>query len=413
MTITEPGTAPARTTGVTTAATTPTVRRVARRGLFWVVLAVIALVFAVVVTLVVGGGSGGGVDLGASNPAPQGAQAVVEVLRQHGVTVTEASTLEEARSAAGPGSSILVYDPSGYLDSNRLAELGGSAATMVLVDPDFAELSVLAPGVRAAGAPTSKNTLSAECSVVAAVKAGSISSPARTYRVGGVGTIGCFPAGKDAFALVTTTTTSAGRTVHVLGSTDVLSNDGITRAGNAALALNLLGEHASLVWYLPTLADVPVTGPPSLAELTPGWVTPVIVLLLVVAFAAAIWRGRRFGPLVVEKLPVIVRAGETMEGRARLYQRSSSRLRAIDGLRIGAVSRLASHAGLPRTASVTEVVDAVAALTGRDRRAVRGILLDVVPHSDADLIRLSDQLLDLETVTARATTPGSGHRPGE
>jgi hypothetical protein len=412
MTITEPGTAPARaTTAATTAATTPTVRRVARRGLFWAVLAVIALVFAVVVTLVVGGGSGGGVDLGASNPAPQGAQAVVEVLRQHGVTVTEASTLEEASRAAGPGSSILVYDPSGYLDSKRLAELSGSAATMVLVDPNFAELSVLAPGVRAAGAPTSKNTLSAACPVMAAVKAGSISSPAKTYRVGGVGTTGCFPAGNDAFALVTTT--SAGRSVHVLGSTDVLSNDGITRAGNAALALNLLGEHASLVWYLPTLADVPVTGPPSLAELTPGWVTPVIVLLLVVAFAAAIWRGRRFGPLVVEKLPVIVRAGETMEGRARLYQRSSSRLRAIDGLRIGAVSRLASHAGLPRTASVTEVVDAVAALTGRDRQAVRGILLDVVPHSDADLIRLSDQLRDLETATARATTPGSGHRPGE
>lgn len=408
MTITEPGTAPAR---ATTGASTPTVRRVARRGLFWVVLAVIALVFAVVVTLLVGGGSGGGVDLGASNPAPQGAQAVVEVLRQHGVTVTEASTLEEASRAAGPGSSILVYDPSGYLDSKRLADLGGSAATMVLVDPNFAELSVLAPGVRAAGAPTSKNTLSAACPVVAAVKAGSISSPARTYRVSGVGTTGCFPAGKDAFALATTV--SAGRTVHVLGSTDVLSNDGITRAGNAALALNLLGEHASLVWYLPTLADVPVTGPPSLAELTPGWVTPVIVLLLVVAFAAAIWRGRRFGPLVVEKLPVIVRAGETMEGRARLYQRSSSRLRAIDGLRIGAVSRLASHAGLPRTASVTEVVDAVAALTGRDRRIVRGILLDVVPHSDADLIRLSDQLLDLEIATARATTPGSGHRPGE
>jgi hypothetical protein len=137
-----------------------------------------------------------------------------------------------------------------------------------------------------------------------------------------------------------------------------------------------------------------------------------MLLLLVVAFAAAIWRGRRFGPLVVEKLPVVVRAGETMEGRARLYQRSSSRLRAIDGLRIGAVTRLAAHAGLPRTASVTDVVDTVAALTGRDRSNVRGILLDAVPHSDADLVWLSDQLLDLETATARAVRPGSSRQTG-
>jgi hypothetical protein len=386
-------------------------RRVVRRGLFWGVLAGIALVFAVVVTLTVGGSSGAGVALGASNPAPLGAQAVVEVLRQHGVTVTEASTLQEARRAAGPDSSILVYDPSGYLDSARLAELRGSAATMVLVDPSFAALTALAPGVHAAGAPRSKGALSARCSLAAAVRAGSISSPGRTYRGTGAGTAGCFPAGNDAFALMTSTV--AGSTVHVLGSTDVLSNEAITRAGNAALALNLLGAHGSLVWYLPTLADVPVTGPPSLAELTPGWVTPVILLLLVVAFAAAIWQGRRFGPLVIEKLPVIVRAGETMEGRARLYQRASSRLRAIDGLRIGAVTRLAAHAGLPRTASVTEVVDAVAALTGRDRQSVRGILLDAVPNSDADLIRLSDQLLELETTTARATRPGFGRRPGE
>ncbi|MCU1576364.1 MAG: Secreted protein [Leifsonia sp.] len=409
MTLTDQGpvTTPIATTPTVT---TPTVRRVARRGLFWLILTVIALVFAVVATLAVGGGSGGGVELGASNPAPLGAQAVVEVLRQQGVTVTEASTIGEARRAAGPGSSILVYDPSGYLDSARLGELRGIAGTMVLVDPSFAELTALTPGVRAAGTAQAKGTLSANCSLPAAIKAGSISSPRKAYRVTGAGPTGCFPADSNAFALVTST--SAGSTVHVLGSTDVLSNEGITRAGNAALALNLLGEHPTLVWYLPTLADVAVTGPPSLAELTPGWVTPVMLLLLVVAFAAAIWRGRRFGPLVVEKLPVVVRAGETMEGRARLYQRSSSRLRAIDGLRIGAVTRLAAHAGLPRTASVTDVVDTVAALTGRDRSNVRGILLDAVPHSDADLVWLSDQLLDLETATARAVRPGSSRQTG-
>jgi hypothetical protein len=115
-----------------------------------------------------------------------------------------------------------------------------------------------------------------------------------------------------------------------------------------------------------------------------------------------IWRGRRFGPLVIENLPVTVRASETMEGRARLYQRSSNRGRALDALRIGTVSRLATAVGLSRHASVPEVAATVAGLTGRDPRIVRDILLDAHPRSDAELVSLSDQLLDLEAATRSA-----------
>jgi len=173
----------------------------------------------------------------------------------------------------------------------------------------------------------------------------------------------------------------------------------------ASRALGLLGAHRTLVWYLPTVADVPATGAPDLAALTPGWVTPVVLLALATALAAALWRGRRFGPLVVERLPVVVRAEETMEGRARLYQRSSARLRALDALRVGTVTRLAALVGLPRTATVPEVADAVAALTGRDRAAVRDILLDSVPRTDAELIAGSDRLAELEAAVRRAGRP--------
>jgi hypothetical protein len=102
---------------------------------------------------------------------------------------------------------------------------------------------------------------------------------------------------------------------------------------------------------------------------------------------------------------VVVRASETMEGRARLYDRADARLHALDALRIGAVSRLARTCGLPRTATVTEVVDAVAALAGRDRAAVAGILIDREPATDAELVRLSDELLALETETTRHSRP--------
>ena len=151
-----------------------------------------------------------------------------------------------------------------------------------------------------------------------------------------------------------------------------------------------------------------MSGPPDIAALTPGWVTPVMLLLLVVFVAAAVWRGRRFGPLVVENLPVVVRAGETREGRARLYQRSNARLRAADMLRIGAIGRLAQTAGLPSTASTQEVADAVAALTRRDRAAVHALLLDRIPRTDRDLIALSDDLAELEPAARAAVSPASG-----
>jgi len=192
----------------------------------------------------------------------------------------------------------------------------------------------------------------------------------------------------------------------------VFANDEIATFGNAALALNLLGQDDTLVWYLPTLGDVAVTGPPSLGDLTPGWVTPVMVLLFVVAITAMVWRGRRFGPLVAEDLPVVVRASETMEGRARLYARGNARLRAIDAIRIGAVTRMARAAGLPRTAALDEVVRTVAALTGRDPVAVHTLLVGDVPATDAALMRLSDAVAELEADASRAVRPpGSPDSP--
>jgi hypothetical protein len=275
----------------------------------------------------------------------------------------------------------------------------------VLVMPGFSALRELAPGVGAAGSPAhAKKALTARCDAPAARKAGTISAPQTTYRLKSDAYTGCFPSSADTYALVAVS--DGEYTTWLSGSTSVFDNENVLRQGNAALALNLLGSHETLVWYLPTLADVDATGPPGLGELTPGWLTPVILLLIAATIAAAVWRGRRFGPLVIENLPVVVRAGETIQGRTRLYQRSSARLRALDALRIGAVGRIATRCGLPRTATSIEVADAAAALIGANASLVRGILLDTAPGSDAELMRLSDQLAELERAVAHATGAG-------
>ncbi|WP_134640983.1 DUF4350 domain-containing protein [Cryobacterium lactosi] len=384
-----------------------------RRSSFWVIAGVGALLVAVIGFFVAGAGGSAGPRLGAENPAPAGAMAVVEVLRQQGVTVVPVDTLDEADAAiAKVGTATLfVSDESGYLSSEQLGRLGTLASQTVIADPDFLALQALAPEVGFGGVSTA-DALTAQCTVAAAERAGTISPGGKTLGLpaGTAGYTGCFPGDNNTYSVIERVA-DAG-TITLVADTAVFANDEIATYGNAALALNLLGSTDTLVWYLPTLADVPVTGPPSLGALTPGWVTPVMLLLAAVSIAAMVWRGRRFGPLVAENLPVVVRANETMEGRARLYARGNARLRAIDAIRIGAVGRMAQAAGLPRSAPLDQVIRTVASLTSRPPDQVHAVLVGEVPGSDAAMMALSDAVDELERATSLAARPpGTGPSP--
>jgi hypothetical protein len=141
-------------------------------------------------------------------------------------------------------------------------------------------------------------------------------------------------------------------------------------------------------------------------------VTPLAALLLLAGLAAALWKGRRLGPIVIEALPVVVRSRETVEGRARLYNRGRARLHAADSLRIGAIRRMGPILGLARSASVQEVVEAAVRMTGRPRNEVAAVLLTADPGDDRALVRLSDDLARLEAAVRVAAVPGtSGATP--
>ena len=400
------------TAPVTTAtpSSTPTIRAVLRRSAFWVVAGVGALLVAVIAFLGTNAAGAGGPPLAADNPAQAGSMAVVEVLGRQGVTVLPVDTLADAgrATAAHPDATLFFADTEGYLESGQLTEVGTLARRIVVADPNFATLQALAPDVGFGGV-SAADSLTAQCNLVAAERAAEISPGGKSLGLpaDAPGYTGCFPGDDGTFTVIERVVD--GRTLTLVADTAVFANDEIATFGNAALALNLLGADDTLVWYLPTLADVPVTGPPSLGALTPGWVTPVLVLLVFTAFAAMVWRGRRFGPLVAENLPVVVRASETMEGRARLYARGNARLRAIDAIRIGAVTRMALVAGLPRTAPLDDVIRSIAALTGRNPEQVRTTLVGEIPQSDAALMALSAAIDDLEGAAGRAARPaGSG-----
>jgi hypothetical protein len=188
----------------------------------------------------------------------------------------------------------------------------------------------------------------------------------------------------------------------VLGAPDVLYNSRLDKQGNASLALQLLGSRPELVWYLPSLSDdqaATETERRGFFDLIPSGWRWATVQLAIAAVLAALWRARRLGPLVSERLPVVIRASETVEGRARLYRRANARDRAASALRTATRSRLAPLVGVsPTQAHAPETL--VPALSTHLRSPVQDlhlVLFGPAPSNDAALIALADQLDALES----------------
>lgn len=383
---------------------TPRARTVLRRWLFWIGAALVALTIGVVAFAFAGSAAEGGY-LDPENAAPQGSMAVAEVLRQQGVTVEVTTSLADTQAALDDPqtATLFVYDADQLLEASQWRTIAGLSSRVIIADAGFVTLRVAAPSVAQAGVV--EGTLTADCDLPVVRRADTVTGTGSGFRVtdDSAGATACLSSGDDVYSLVEVP--RGDGTVTVLGATDALTNEYVVDNGNAAFALGLLGERETLVWYLPSFVDVESTAPATLGELTPLWVTPALILLVFAVVAAAVWRGRRLGPLVVENLPVTVRASETMQGRARLYERSSARLRALDALRVGAVQRLATLCGLSRLATVDDVIGAVATTTGMQVGELRRLLVDDVPASDRDLVALSDALMTLERTVAQKLRP--------
>lgn len=332
---------------------------------------------------------------------PLGTRAVVEILRDRGIDVIVARDRTTAADALAAQDATLVLPDSPALSDDAVEELADAAADLVLIEPRSRDLRLFLAGSTVAGAAP-EGAVEPDCDVPEAERAGPV-SPGTVFAASGEGVQACYRTDAGAGLLLHQ---EGSRRIAALDARPLLVNEALAENGNAALALNLLGRQSVVVWYVPSLFDTDLEGgAPGLGELTPPWVSPVIVVLLCAGIAAGIWRGRRFGPLVVERLPVTVRAGETTEGRARLYARSRDVAHAADQVRIAALGRLARRLGLGPAARADQIADAASTRTGLDRRAVHAVLIDDAPLSAADLVGLRTRLRDLEEAVDAAVRP--------
>ncbi|MGY4928212.1 DUF4350 domain-containing protein [Streptomyces sp. 900105755] len=386
--------------------TAPTTRQVWTRTRGIVLALVLVLAGAVAIAVIRSDTRHG--DLDPRSADQYGSRAVAELLADRGVDTRVVTNLAEARTAAGPDTTLLVAVPdllTPHQQSLLQRSTARSGGRTVLVAAGSTSVERLAPGVTADPANSVRSTLDPHCTLAAARRAGSADTGGIRYTTTHLDANTCYPSQRLATLLRIPAASGNGDTV-VLGAPDILLNDRLDKQGNASLALQLLGSRPHLVWYLPSLSDATATGAgdqKSLFDLLPsGWLWGTLQLFIAAALAA-FWRARRLGPLVPEKLPVAIRASETVEGRARLYRKASARDRAAAALRSTARTRLAPLVGVPvsQAHAPEALLPALSAHLHGDGQALQSVLFGPPPGDDAALINLTDQLDALEREVRR------------
>lgn len=331
---------------------------------------------------------------------PNGSRAVAELLSERGVEVTIVTSTSDAAAAAGPHTTLLVAEPNllNRHQGQTLHEvMTRSAGRTVLLAPGPRSTEVLAPDVNVSTS-TGVSARDPECDLPAARQAGDVELGGLGYEASVADSDRCYP-GDGLPSLLRLASGDTGGDTVLLGSPRLLYNERLAHHGNASLALQLLGSRPHLVWYLPSPGDSAAEpGHRSFYDLIPdGWRWAVLQLG-VAATLTALWRARRLGPLVPERLPVTVPASEATEGRARLYHRFGARDRAAEAMRTAARTRLAPLVGVPpaRAHAPQDLSPVIAAHTGDDEATVDALLFGGPPPDDASLVRLADELDQLE-----------------
>ncbi|MET8852536.1 DUF4350 domain-containing protein [Amycolatopsis sp. NPDC004625] len=377
-----------------TTSVSPDLRRIWRGAR--VPLALLALIFVAGALLLLARGEQTHGALEPGSYEPGGAHALAKLLEDQGVDVRTARTLAEASAAIGKDATLLVTQPE-LVPAKRFDALRTGAADVVLVTPGPRTLHDSLPLVHAAG-QSGVGTLRPQCTVAAAVAAGDVTLGGTGYAAPGARS--CYP-GEDGGGTLLQLADSGGTTT-LLGSPAPLTNARLAEEGNAALSLHLLGAHPKLVWYLPSASDPALDDSRrSFFDLIPdGWYYGAAQVGVAVALLAW-WRARRLGPVVTEPLPIVVRAAETAEGRARLYRRAKAAGHAGETLREAARTRLRTTLGLPRDADAQALVTAVSTRTGRPANDIGPVLYGPPVPDDPALVRLAGELDRVEREAGR------------
>jgi hypothetical protein len=374
-------------------AVTPTVGQRWRTGRWLVLALVVITVVAGVSTYLTAPRPGGRMD--AASTSPDGAHALVALLRDQGVDVVVADDIAAVERAARPDALVVTVQTMHLVDDDLLRRLAAVPGDRLVVEPVSRTRDALAPEVRRAA--TASIGGPPDCDLREATRAGDVQlGGSDAFEASGdVSVTRCYEGALVRYR-------DAGRTVTVVGTSDFMTNSGLLKQGNAALAMNLAGGQPRVIWYAPQRTEGESSGGATIFDLIPDSVTWIVWQLCLVVLLLALWQGRRIGPLVAERLPVVVRASETVEGRGRLYRSRRASDRAADALRTATLQRILPRLGLGQQASPASIIQTIVQRSGQDPDAVGHALYGPPPATDSDLVNLAHALDNIERQVAQS-----------
>jgi hypothetical protein len=366
------------------------------RSARWVVLALVVIVGVAALSAVLTAPRPGGL-MDPTSTSPDGARALVTLLRDHGVDVVEANDVAAVERAARPDTLLVVVQTSYLVDDDVLQRLADVPGDRLVVNPISRTRDALAPRIQLdEGVPFGGTE--PDCDLREATRAGEVYlgvSDAYQAADDDVPVTRCYDGALVRYF-------DEGRDVTVVGAAEFMTNAGLLDEGNAALAMNLAGTNARMIWYAPQQTEGESDGGATIYDLLPDHVTWIVLQLILAVTLLAVWKSRRIGPLVAEQLPVVVRASETVEGRGRLYRSTRARDRAAEALRTAALQRMVPRLGLGYNAPPPAVAQALAERCGMPSQVVAHTLFGPPPGSDDELVNLAHTLDNLERQVAQS-----------
>ena len=370
------------------------VRGVAGRNRIALTVALGVILLLVLLTWLNRDRTGVGGALDPENPKPAGARAVAQVLADQGVPVDVVRGRHAlARARLGEDTTVVLTNP-GALGASTWKDLDArirrTGAVLVVAGLNPVVADGLGLGQDDLSAAPDRRTVRADCDpATGLVDDLRLTSEHEAVAVRGDG---CFGDRTGRQLLV-------DRDQHrwVLTNPFPVSNEEIDQGDNAALVLRLFGQRDRVVWYVADAGDTAATDGVRLSRLLPDWLYPSLWLLGVATLALLLVRGRRLGPLVVEPVPVRIKALESTTGLGRLYEKARDRTHAAGLLVDGSARRLAPLLGLPDGVARAELARVVAERTGRPVAEVSALFPEPATiatqvRSDADLVALAQNL---------------------
>lgn len=361
-----------------------------------VLAAVVALLVAVLVGAVLLTPRTSDEPLDPASAEPDGTRAVAQVLGQHGVDVTITHRVSGLDTAGLRDATVVLTRPQLLAPETLQQTMSAAegARRLVIVDADPTTIKTLDLPVAKVEPQRSQPVSLCSVSWLDGLR---LSYADISYRPEGSAQT-CFGERGQGAVVVLPAQGNAPETV-LLGSRAALTNNTVVNDDNAAIALRILGASDRLVWFAPSIATADneaVQGP-----MWPRWFHPAIWLAGAVILIVMVWRGRRFGRLVPEPLPVVVPADETTRSRGQLYRKAHDQARASAALRLAARARLARYLGLAPGGPPDALISHTARAAQHDPQQVADLLYGADPPDDATLTALAQDLQQLERQVRR------------